>query len=144
MKKIVLAVLAAATATAVVAQSNVIASRQAWMKENGKVTGEGARMVRGEAPFDLARARAIFKTYGDTARRLPRQFPASSKTGGNTAALPAIWEQSANWRKAVAKFRNDVAVEGRKIKDLDTFKAAFGAVTKNCGSCHEAFRAKRS
>jgi cytochrome c556 len=144
MKRTLLAAVAVTIGTtAVVAQANVIASRKAWMKENGTVTAQGGKMARGEEPFDIAKARAIFKTYGDTARRLPRLFPASAKTGGDTAALPAIWDKPAEWRAAVAKFRADVASEGRKIKDLDTFKAAFGNVTKNCGSCHEPFRAKR-
>jgi len=30
------------------------------------------------------------------------------------------------------------------VKDLDTFKATFSAITKNCGGCHEMYRAKKS
>lgn len=144
LRSIIIAAAVAVTAGSVIAQTSVTASRKAWMKENGAATGQGAAMVKGEAPFDLAKAKAIFKTYKDTANRLPRLFPASSMKGEETAAAEAIWKNPAGWRAAVAAFRRDVATNEPKIKDLDSFKAAFGAVTKNCGSCHEAFRVKKS
>jgi cytochrome c556 len=30
------------------------------------------------------------------------------------------------------------------VKDVDSFKTAFSGVTKNCGGCHETYRAKKN
>ena len=59
--------IAAATlalgAAAVTAQgSDPIAQRKELMKAVGQQTGLGARMARGQAPFDLTQAQGIFRT----------------------------------------------------------------------------------
>ena len=71
-------------------------------------------------------------------------FPDNSQTGGDTAALPAIWSNRAAFTAAVAKWGADARTEGAKVTDLATFQAAFTEVTKNCGSCHEVYRARRN
>jgi cytochrome c556 len=42
------------------------------------------------------------------------------------------------------KFAADAKEAQASVKDLDSFKGAFGGVTKNCGGCHENYRAKKS
>ena len=92
MNRIVLAVGAVALAvTAVAAQSDPIAARKALMKKNGDEAKGVTAMVKGEAPFDAAKAHAAFTTFADSAAKAPALFPDNSKTGGDTAALPAIW-----------------------------------------------------
>ena len=75
---------------------------------------------------------------------LPNLFPESSKTGGDTAALPAIWANKADFDAKAAKFVTDAKQAQTAVKDLDTFKASFSTVTKDCGACHETYRAKKS
>lgn len=128
--------------TAVMAQSNPIAERQQTMKGVGAATREGAAMAKGEAAFDAAKAQAVFKTYADAARKMPGLFPDSSKTGGETTAAPKIWEDQAGFKAAFAKFETDAAA-GASVANLDGFRAAFGAATKNCGACHEVYRIKK-
>jgi cytochrome c556 len=128
--------------TAVMAQSNPIAERQQTMKGVGGATREGAAMAKGEAAFDAAKAQAIFKTYADAAKKMPPLFPDSSKTGGETTAAPKIWEDQAGFKAAFAKFETDAAA-GANVANLDGFRTAFGAATKNCGTCHEAYRIKK-
>jgi cytochrome c556 len=70
---------------------------------------------------------------------LPGAFPAASKTG-DTRALPAIWDKPAEFSAAIAKFAADVKAAQASAKDLDSFKTAYAAIGRNCGSCHEAFR----
>jgi cytochrome c556 len=77
--------------TAVAAQSDPIAARKAMMKKVGEQTKVGAGMAKGEAPYDQAKAQAIFATYVEASGTMPALFPENSKTGGETAALPAIW-----------------------------------------------------
>lgn len=130
--------------TAVVAANDPISERKEAMKSLGAATKAGAAMAKGEAPFDKAKAQEIFKAYQQAAQKLPGLFPDSSKSGGNTEAAPKIWEDMAGFKAAVAKFEQDAAHGLAKAADLDGFKAAFGAATKNCGSCHESFRLKKS
>jgi cytochrome c556 len=128
--------------TAVMAQSNPITERQQTMKGVGGATREGAAMAKGEAAFDAAKAQAIFKTYADAAKKMPTLFPDSSRTGGETTAAPKIWEDQAGFKAAFAKFETD-ATAGASVANLDGFRTAFGAATKNCGTCHEAYRIKK-
>ncbi|CAH1675858.1 Cytochrome c' [Hyphomicrobiales bacterium] len=128
--------------TAVMAQSNPIAERQQAMKAIGAATREGAAMAKGEAPFDAAKAQAVFKTYSDSAKKAQTLFPDTAKTGGETTAAPKIWEDQAGFKAAFAKFEADAAA-GASVTNIDGFRTAFGAATKNCGACHEVFRVKK-
>ncbi|HMK78484.1 MAG TPA: cytochrome c [Xanthobacteraceae bacterium] len=145
MHRTVLAVAAIAIGvTAVAAQSDPIATRKATMKNVGAVTKTGGQMVKGEVPYDQAKAQEIFATYVDASTKMPTLFPESSKTGGDTAALPAIWTGMDDFKAKFAKFGSDAKAARASVKDLDSFKASFGTVTKNCGGCHETYRAKKS
>jgi len=128
--------------TAAMAQSNPIAERQQTMKAVGAATREGAAIAKGEVAFDAAKAQAVFKTYADAAKKMPSLFPDSSKTGGETTASPKIWEDQAGFKAAFAKFEADASA-GATVANLDGFRTAFGAATKNCGTCHEAYRIKK-
>ena len=145
MNRTVLAVAAIAIGvTAVGAQSDPIAARKELMKGIGAQTKTGGGMAKGEVPYDQTKAQAIFASYVDVAAKAPNLFPPTSKTGGDTAALPAIWENKADFEARFAKFSADAKEAQGSVKDLDTFKATFSAITKNCGGCHEMYRAKKS
>jgi cytochrome c556 len=146
MIRIVLAVSAVALGiTAVVAQSDPIAARKALMKKNGDEAKVGATMAKGEAPFDLAKMQTMFATFADSATKMPALFPENSKTGGETAALPAIWENKADFDAKMAQFGKNATAAKSEIKDADGFKAKWGAFAKeNCGGCHEKYRLKKS
>src|SRR5205823_741206 len=78
-------------ATALVAQTDPIAARKAVMKANGDQSKIATDMLEGKAPFNLEAAKKIFATFAE-AEKVKTLFPDNSKTGGDTAALPAIWE----------------------------------------------------
>jgi cytochrome c556 len=143
MIRVLVAVAALAVGgSTVVAQQDVIAARKALMKTTGGQTGIGAKMVKGDEPFDLAKAKAIFTAYQDAAAKGPALFTPDSKDG-DTAALPKIWENKADFDAKFAKFGADAKAAEAKVTDLDSFKTAFGDVTKNCGGCHADYRAKK-
>jgi len=131
-------------ATVVVAQQNPIEARKALMKANSAQARVGAAMAKGEAPFDLAKAKAIFVTFQDAANKMGNFFPENSKTGGDTIASPKIWEDMAGFKARLAKFGAEAKAAEAAVKDLDTFKAQFGEVGKNCGGCHQEYRVRRS
>ena len=131
-------------ASAVLAQQDPIAARKALMKANGQAAGALSKMVKGEAPFDLPTAQKSFATFEDAAAKMPALFPDNSKTGGETGALPKIWEDMADFKAKFVKFGEDAKAAGASVKDLDGLKTAFPNVGKNCGGCHELYRAKKS
>jgi cytochrome c556 len=137
---VVLAV--ALSASAVVAQSKAIAERKEIMKGVGAAAKEGAAMARGSAPYDNAKAVQVFVVYANAAGKMPGLFPDDSKTGGETTASPKVWEDAAGFKAAMAKFEADSKAAQTSVKDIDSFKVAFGAAGKACGGCHEVYRIK--
>jgi cytochrome c556 len=146
MIRTVFAVAAIALGMSVaVAQQDPIAARKALMKANGDQAKIGAAMMKGEAPFDLDAAHKIFAAWEDAAAKMPALFPDNSKSGGETAADPKIWENMDDLKARFAKFGTDAKDAEAKVIDLDSFKAAFGNIGKNdCGGCHEKYRVKKS
>jgi cytochrome c556 len=126
--------------TAVAAQQSVIEARKALMKRSGEQARIGGQMARGEIPYDAAKAQAMYAAFEDKAQKLPTLFPANSKKGGETRALPAIWDKNDAFKAQIAKFDSDIKAAKAATKDLDSFKAGFASVTRNCASCHENFR----
>ena len=131
-----------------VAQQDPIAARKALMKDNGDQAKIGAAMAKGEMPFDLAKAHKIFAAFEDTATKAPALFPANSVDEATAddpfSASPKIWESMDDFKARLAKFGADAKAARESVKDLDGFKAAFGAIGKNdCGGCHEQYRLKR-
>lgn len=134
----------ALAATTVVAQQDPIAARKALMKANGQNAGAISKMTKGEAPFDLAAAKKAFATFQDAAAKMPGLFPENSKSGGETAALPKIWEDTADFKAKFVKFGEDAKAAEASVKDLDSLKAALAIVGKDCGGCHQLYRVKKS
>jgi len=131
-----------------VAQQDPIAARKALMKSNGDEAKIGAAMAKGEAPFDLDKAHKIFAAFEDTAAKAPALFPANSVDEATAddpfSASPKIWENMDDFKARLAKFGANAKAASESVKDLDGFKAAFGAIGKNdCGGCHEKYRLKK-
>ena len=130
--------------TAVVAQGDPIAERRNTMKGVGAATRTGNQMVKGETPFDLAKAKEVLQTYANAADRMHTYFPETSKTGGETTASPKIWENQAEFLARFDAWAKDIKQAADSTKDLESFRAAFGNVTKACNACHETYRIKKS
>lgn len=141
MRAIVIAGVLVLGITAVAAQ-DPISDRKALMKATGKAFAGGAAMVRGEAPFDLAKAKAIFAAVEDQAAKAPALFPDNTKDG-DTAALPAVWTNKADFNAKFTKIGADAKAAETSVTDLDTFKTAFSGLGKDCGDCHETYRQKK-
>jgi cytochrome c556 len=144
MKRIVLAaVFAALGVTAVVAQSDPIAARKAVMKENGNQSRIAREMIEGKQPFNVDAAKKVLVTFGETHDKAKNLWPDSSKTG-DTATLPAAWENKADFDAKLAKFSADAKAASAKVTNLDTFKTEMGEIGKACGGCHQPYRKRAS
>ena len=150
MIRTVLAVAAIALGISVaVAQQDPIAARKTLMKGNLDQAKIGTAMMKGEAPFDLEKAHKIFATFQDTAVKAPALFPENSIDEATAddpyTASPKIWQSLDDFKARFAKFGADAKEAEASVKDLDSFKAAFGSIGKNdCGGCHEQYRVKKS
>ncbi len=146
MKRILLTAFAFAIgATAVMAQSDPIATRKATMKAvGGAFYGEMGKMNKGETPFDHAKVEADLKKIVESAKALPALYPDTAKTGGDTAALPKIWEAKADFEGRYAKLAKEADAALANITDEASFKANYVELNKNCSGCHELYRAKKS
>ncbi|MGO4668634.1 cytochrome c [Bosea sp. 2YAB26] len=132
------------TLSTVIAQSDPIAERRNTMKGVGAATRDGAAMAKGEAAFDATKSETIFKVYAAAAKKMPGLFPDTAKTGGESTAGPKIWEDPAGFKAGFAKLDTEATVAAASsTTDLDSFRTAFGTVTKNCAACHEVYRIKK-
>ncbi len=144
MMRSVLAATALALGVSSAFADDPITARQALMKENGKQAQYGTKIMKGEEPFDLTKAKAIFAAYQNAAGKVPALFPEDSKSGHDTEALPTIWERKDDFNARLKKLGEDAKDAETKVVDETTFKATFPAVQKNCGGCHETYRKKKS
>ncbi|HUS97173.1 MAG TPA: cytochrome c [Hyphomicrobiaceae bacterium] len=121
----------------------VIDQRQKAFKSMLPDLKVGKAMVKGDQAFDAAAAKKVFTTYAAAAAALKSLFPEDSKTGGETRALPAIWEKKADFDAKLAAFEQDAMTAAGAVPDLASFKTAWGKVMSNCGGCHKPYRAEK-
>lgn len=134
-----LAALAVCT-TLVMAQNTAgIEQRKQAMKALGGAMKDPTTMVKGEAPFDLAKVQASLKTLQETATKAKSLFPDDTKTG-DTDALPAAFTEKADLMAKFDKLAADAGAAATAIKDEATLKSEWPKVGANCGSCHKAYR----
>jgi cytochrome c556 len=131
-------------ANALVAQTDPIAARRALMKTNGDQSKVATEMLEAKRPFNLDEAKKVFASFAEAGEKAPALFPDTSKTGGDTAALPAIWENKADFEAKLAKFASESKAAADATKDFDSFKVQVTEVRKNCGGCHQTYRKKAS
>ena len=146
MKRALLAVaVIVAGATAVLAQSDPVKTRQELMKHNEDGATVLFRMTRGEAPFDAAKVTAIYAQLEDTVKQLPSLFPDNTKGGsGGNRASPKIWDKNkADFLAKNEQFAKAIAEGKSKGSTLDGVKTAFGPLEHACNDCHRDYRLRR-
>jgi cytochrome c556 len=139
----VVALFATLGAGVAFAQGDVIAQRKALMKAVGDGNRGPAAILRGEQPFSLAVVQAALKNIETAGRESLKLYPDNSRTGGDTAALPKIWETKADFDAKLLKLEADAKAAMVKITDEASFKSEFPALLKNCAACHTDYRARR-
>lgn len=143
MRRLVLiATVAAIGVGAAFAQSAAIGQRKDIFKSWGGALRPVGPMLRGEAPFELAKVQDAVKLIADKAGDVSKLFPADSKEGGETKALPNIWTDNAKFQGIFTKLAADAKAAQGAIKDEASFKTEMPKVLGNCGACHNEFRVK--
>lgn len=107
--------------------------------------GRVGAMAQGKAPFD-AKAAADNAAIVLTMSKLPFvAFVEGSDKGLPNRAKPEIWKDAAKFKAAAEKMQGEVVKfeAAAKTGNLDTIKAAVGAVGGDCKGCHDDFRAEK-
>ncbi len=139
------AALLAVGATAVYAQgaggAAAIKERQAAMKSQAQAMYRVILpMIKGEKPFDQAEAVNSFKAVAESTAKLKTLWPDDSKTGGETRALPKIWETNKDFMEWIDQTVADSNAVQPTVKDLASLKGAFDKVNESCNGCHKDYR----
>ncbi|MBT5415416.1 MAG: cytochrome c [Rhodospirillaceae bacterium] len=157
MRKIVLAAVGVAAmaafgtpmALADSHEANVVKYRQMVMKAVGAHMGGLGALVKGETsvsdvPFNIQEQAAALNA---TAQLIDQAFAQDVGTkGGDTEAKAEIWQDWEGFvaRAALLRERSQSLRDVAETGDEAAIKAAFAGVGKACGSCHNAFRKKKS
>jgi cytochrome c556 len=122
----------------------IIKERQDHLEKMGDAVKPVGAMYKGEADFDLAKVQEALKVIQENAPKLPPLFPDDSKTGGDTEALPKIWENKADFESRFQKLADAAKAAESAITDEDSFPDAWKSVVGNCGGCHKQYRKPKS
>lgn len=141
IRRLVLAAVLALSAVGVVAaQSSIVEQREALFKGMGREVRPVGAMLKGEAPFDLAKVQATLDLIAKNAEVLPTMFPAGSQEGSD--ALPAVWERNDEFKALFVKLGEAATTAKAAITDEASLRANFPNVLRACGNCHQTFRKK--
>ncbi|KUO55144.1 MAG: hypothetical protein APF80_00380 [Alphaproteobacteria bacterium BRH_c36] len=137
-------VLVLATATGAWTQNvEIIKQRQELLDQMGKAAKGPGQMMKQEIPFDEATVQAALDTIIANAAKLPELFPDDSRTGGETEALPAIWENKADVMSRYEKLVADAQAAKVAVSDEFEFMETWPKVAGNCGGCHKKYRVEK-
>jgi len=118
-----------------------IEARQACMKANGGMMKVMVPIIKGQKAYDKAAIDASIANAQKACGGWADWWGEDTKPGGavKTSALPAIWSDPQGFEAAGAAYvKAEAAVQAST--DEASFKAAFPALGKACGGCHEKFR----
>lgn len=137
-------IVAAGVSVSAPAQAQDNKQRVALMKELGKNLGPIAKTMKGEMAADYAAMSTSAAKIRDNSKLLTDLFPAGSG-GGETRALPAIWEKNDEFQGYFRKLIDaaDAFSKEAATGKMANLKASFGAMASNCGGCHKNFRAEK-
>lgn len=104
-----------------------------------------AAMSSGRVPFDPAVAIDSSEAAAYVGR-LPYRAFVDGSDKGETQARPEIWSDKARFNAAAERSQRDLAALSAAAKsgDLARLKAAVGAASQSCKSCHDDFRRRGS
>lgn len=151
MKKIITGsvLVAIGLSMASIAQAQVkpeilVKQRQSAMTLIGKYWGPLGGMAQGKVPYD-ANVVARNAGYLDALSKMPWDGFAPGTKDVKSAALPAVFTDTAKFTEAQDRLQSEVAklVSVSKGGDEAAVKSQLAAVGKSCGGCHETFREKR-
>jgi cytochrome c556 len=120
-----------------------IKTRQATYFLMGQQLAKINATVKGDLPFDKASLELSADVLVMLSKLAPQSYPVGSDQGA-TKAKADIWKDMVKFNKLA----QDSQVEAGKLKaavvtgDMALIKAAYGATSHSCKSCHDAYKDK--
>jgi cytochrome c556 len=124
---------------------DAIKYRQSVMTLQGNHLGRIAAMAQGRAPFDAKAAADNAAVLQVVTKLAWVAYGEGTDKGLPTRAKPEIWKDSAKFKDLSTKLMSEAEKldAAAKTGNLDTIKAAVGAVGGVCKACHDDFRAEK-
>jgi cytochrome c556 len=125
------------------AQERAIRARQSAYYLMGQQMGRINAALRGDAALDRTSLQMSVEAVEMIGRLVVDYYPAGSDQG-STKARPEIWNEAPRFRQMVQGMQNETAKLKAAVRagDLDAIKDAFGATSKSCKACHDAYRTR--
>jgi len=140
------AVLAVACLPMLVAAQAVpekaIRARQASYFLMGQQMARINATVKGDLPFDKPSLQTSAEALDLIGRLVVDHYPPGSDQG--TKAKPEIWKEAARFQQLAQASQTDAAKLRAAVHggELGAIKVAYGATSKSCKACHDAFKAQ--
>ena len=117
----------------------IIKGRKAIFSKN-YTTAKKVQMLVSKGDFEKAKNKMI--EMSDNYKSLLKYFPANTKEGFKTEALPAIWDNKEEFDELMNKSSNDMIELASIIDSSENIKGTLGKLMwSNCKACHSKFRA---
>jgi cytochrome c556 len=122
--------------------TGVVKDRMDQMEDMGRAVKRINERLKGKG--DLPPVAADAQSIQRSAGRIPSLFPQGSGQG-HSEAKAAVWERWPEFTAAARVLEREaekLAAVARSGSAADA-QAQFGAITRACSGCHDAFRSKR-
>lgn len=120
------------------AADDPIAQRRKLMQDNGRQESKANQLILGKYFPD--KAVALLQKIEKNLTGFEALFPPGSETGGETHALPALWENKAEFDALVLTvIESAKAAEAAAPQGQEVFALAWQEVAEGCHGCHEKF-----
>ena len=117
----------------------IIKGRKAIFSKN-YTTAKKVQMLASKGDFEKAKIQMI--EMSDNYKSLLKYFPANTKEGYKTEALPTIWDNKEEFDELMNKSSNDMIELASIIDSSENIKGSLGKlIWSNCKACHSKFRA---
>ena len=117
----------------------IIKGRKAIFNKN-YTTAKKVQILASKGDFEKAKIKMI--EMSDNYKSLLKYFPANTKEGYKTEALPAIWDNKEEFDELMNKSSNDMIELASIIDSSENIKGSLGKLMwSNCKACHSKFRA---
>lgn len=133
-----------ALAADLVSPEKAIKARQASYYLMGAQMARINATMKGDLPMDKPSLQTSAETLELLGRLVADNFPPGSEQGAPTKAKPELWKETAKFRQLQQASQTEAAKLKAAVSggDVEIIKVAYGATTKSCKACHDAFKAQ--
>ena len=94
------------------------------------------KILKGDAPFDLAVVRAGLTMMQEQGSKFKTLFPEDAREGGGSDAMAKIWTARSEFNAVADKWIADAKTLSTAVVDEASFKGLYPAFANACGGCH--------